>query len=425
MVLADILLKVRQKFHFKLYFFHMNYNMHSKSKIMQNYCNDFAFENNVDIFNANIDSNKKFNNTNIEAKARDSRYKELKNICINNNINYIVTAHHEDDQIETIYMCQKNNSSWISKIGIREKFNLFKNNQCNIDVLRPMLSINKKNIIEYAKINKLIFYDDPTNLDDKFLRNKTRLEISSQINDLHFRDSILNISKNKKRKFLKLSNQISRKKLDVLFFSKKNNISILDKKELLSKDIDFFKLMIKEILNTEFECNYMASSALWENLYNFTSSNNTGKKFFLQGTDNIEICISKKYIYIYNDNNHKLSIKVNSLGNYKTRLGTISIMPCSKFTEYKSKDGLCVPYNYINDLKVENWEYGNKCISNSNLTLKVSDIFINNKLSFFYKKNYPIIKYKNNIIWIPNLFHAKINVSYQDKFLILKWNPLL
>ena len=62
-----------------------------------------------------------------------------------------MTAHHEDDQIETIYMCQKNNSSWISKIGIREKFNLFKNNQSNIDVLRPMLSINKKNIIEYAK----------------------------------------------------------------------------------------------------------------------------------------------------------------------------------------------------------------------------------------------------------------------------------
>ena len=56
----------------------------------------------------------------------------------------------------------------------------------------------------------------------------------------------------------------------------------------------------------------------------------------------------------------------------------------------------------INDLKIENWKHGNKCISNSNLTLKVSDIFINNKLSFFDKSNYPIVKYKNNIIWIPN-----------------------
>jgi len=183
--------------------------------------------------------------------------------------------------------------------------------------------------------------------------------------------------------------------------------------------------MIKEILNTEFACNYMASTALWKNLYNFTSSDNTGKNFFLQGTDSIQICTSKKYIYIYNDNDSKLSIKVNSLGNYKTRLGTISIMPCSRFTKYKSKDGLCVPYDYINDLKVENWEHGNKCISNTNLTLKVSDIFINNKLSFFYKKNYPIIKYKNNIIWIPNLFHGKIKTSSKNKFLILKWNPLL
>ena len=392
---------------------------------MQNYCNDYALKNSVDIFNANIDSNKEFNNKNIEAKARDARYKELKNICIDNNINYILTAHHEDDQIETIYMCQKNNSSWISKIGIREKFNLFKNDKDNINVLRPMLSINKESIIEYAKKNKLIFYNDPTNLDDKFLRNKTRLEISNQINDSNFRTSILNISKNNKRKFSKLSNEISRKKTKVLFFSKKNNISILDKENLLSKDIDFFKLMLKEILNTEFECNYMASSSLWNNLYKFISTNKIGKIFFLEGTDNIQLCTSKKYIYIYTESNNKLSIKVNSLGNYKTRLGTISIMPSSKFIEYKFKDGLCIPYNYLNDLKIENWKHGNKCISNSNLTLKVSDIFINNKLSFFDKSNYPIVKYKNNIIWIPNLFHGKIKVSAKDKFLILKWNSLL
>tara|TARA_A100001037_G_C14978823_1_gene557110 strand:- start:459 stop:968 length:510 start_codon:yes stop_codon:yes gene_type:complete len=169
----------------------------------------------------------------------------------------------------------------------------------------------------------------------------------------------------------------------------------------------------------------MASSSLWNNLYKFISTNKIGKIFFLEGTDNIQLCTSKKYIYIYTESNNKLSIKVNSLGNYKTRLGTISIMPSSKFIEYKFKDGLCIPYNYLNDLKIENWKHGNKCISNSNLTLKVSDIFINNKLSFFDKSNYPIVKYKNNIIWIPNLFHGKIKVSAKDKFLILKWNSLL
>ena len=72
---------------------------------------------------------------------------ELTDICLNNNIDYILTAHHENDQIETIYMCKKNNSSWISKIGIREKFHLLESNKNKITVLRHMLSINKESII--------------------------------------------------------------------------------------------------------------------------------------------------------------------------------------------------------------------------------------------------------------------------------------
>ena len=79
----------------------MNYNMHSKSKLMQDYCIDFALKNNVKIFNKSIDSNKIFK-VNFESNARKYRYQELKDICLRNNINCILTAHHENDQIETI-----------------------------------------------------------------------------------------------------------------------------------------------------------------------------------------------------------------------------------------------------------------------------------------------------------------------------------
>jgi len=400
--------------------------MHSKSVLMQDYCNDFALKNNVNIFNANINSKKEFNNQNIESKARDYRYKELKNICLENDIQYILTGHHEDDQIETIYMCQKNNSSWISRIGIREKLNLFKNDKYSINVLRPMLSINKKYIIEYAKKNQLSFYDDPTNFDSKFLRNKVRLELNLKMNKLSFRNSILKVSKLNNKRFLKIKTKIISKKQKILFFSKRGEIVILNKENLLKQDFDFFLLFFKEILNKEFSYIYKVSTSSWKNLFKFILSNKIGKIFEGQNNSSINMCSSKKHIYIYKETQKEsLNIKVNSLGNYKTQLGTVSVMPCNKFTEYKSKDGFCVPYEYIDDLKMENWKHGDKCTSNNSLSSKVSDIFINNKLSLFEKKNYPIIKYKNTIIWIPNLFHGKVNMNSNYRFINLKWNSLL
>ena len=54
-----------------------------------------------------------------------------------------MTAHHEDDQIETIYMAEKNNSSWVSKIGIRSNLTLYNDNENKVEFRIPKrLSFN-------------------------------------------------------------------------------------------------------------------------------------------------------------------------------------------------------------------------------------------------------------------------------------------
>ena len=58
------------------------------------------------------------------------------------------------------------------------------------------------------------------------------------------------------------------------------------------------------------------------------------------------------------------------------------------------------------------------------ISRKVSDVFINNKISIFEKRYYPIIKYNNEIIWIPNLIKTNIETDKCDKILIV-WNNLL
>ncbi|MDC0145116.1 tRNA lysidine(34) synthetase TilS, partial [bacterium] len=103
-VLLDVILKIKKKLPIDLSLFHMNYDMHCNADKMQNLCIRIANENKLKIFTKKINSKNLFKNTNLEAKARYVRYEKLSDICSKNKIDYILTAHHEDDQIETIYM---------------------------------------------------------------------------------------------------------------------------------------------------------------------------------------------------------------------------------------------------------------------------------------------------------------------------------
>ena len=77
----------------------------------------------------------------------------------------------------------------------------------------------------------------------------------------------------------------------------------------------------------------------------------------------------------------------------------------------------------MSELRIDNWSHGDKCRIKNKKYTKVSDIFINNKLSLFHKKNYPILKHNDNIIWIPNLYCSKIeNIDKFKSYLILRWN---
>ena len=67
-----------------------------------------------------------------------------------------------------------------------------------------------------------------------------------------------------------------------------------------------------------------------------------------------------------------------------------------------------------------------KCKNNSGINMKVSDIYINNKLSIFEKKYYPIIKFQNKIIWIPGMFIANIKTKAdKNDNILLNWSSIL
>ena len=96
-----------------------------------------------------------------EDLARRRRYDFLRNIAKKYNAK-LVTAHHGDDVIETIAINLTRGTGWRGLAAM------------DSDVLRPLTNNLKSDILEYAKVNELKWYEDSTNNSDDYLRNRLR-----------------------------------------------------------------------------------------------------------------------------------------------------------------------------------------------------------------------------------------------------------
>ena len=399
---------------------HVNYNLHNSAMEMQEICRESAQKNNLKIFikSKPLDTIK----SNIESIARKIRYDEAIKICNQYDINYILTAHHEDDQIETIYMAKQNNVSWVSKIGIRSKYILKNSEDKQITIIRPLLKKTKKEIVDYSKKYNIKYINDPSNEDERFVRNKVRLKIKNKVNDYDFRSHHLNIALTNKLKMIKISKRINDNYSQIIKTSIFDEICILKINELMKHSFDFVYLYLKKILFDNFDFKSNLSKNKWISIHNFINSKNQGKYFAINNY--IEISKNKEYIYLYKSDSTIQNNKINSLGNYYYTLGCLTVYKETKYLEFDNKEGICIPLHYQGELEIKNWSHGDKFPIKNNKNSKVSDLFIDKKLSLFHKKNYPLIKYNDRIIWIPYMYSSitKKNKSPDDGYLVLIWN---
>jgi tRNA(Ile)-lysidine synthase len=117
-----------------------------------------------------------------EAVARTARYNFLHQVSKASNAKAIITAHHQDDLLETAILNlirgtgRKGLTSLSSRLGI----------------VRPLLNTPKRDLIQYAKTNNLVWREDSTNADQLYLRNYIRHRILLRFND-QSRNSLLSI----------------------------------------------------------------------------------------------------------------------------------------------------------------------------------------------------------------------------------------
>ncbi|MGI5891449.1 MAG: tRNA lysidine(34) synthetase TilS [Bacillota bacterium] len=103
---------------------------------------------------------------NIEEVAREKRYAFLREVAKKASADKIATAHHADDQAETVllHLLRGSGSKGLGAMSPREN-----------DLIRPLLFANKSDIIDYCQENNLEYREDKSNEDCRYLRNKIRL----------------------------------------------------------------------------------------------------------------------------------------------------------------------------------------------------------------------------------------------------------
>jgi tRNA(Ile)-lysidine synthase TilS/MesJ len=106
-----------------------------------------------------------------EAAARDARYGFLQRAAAAATARAIVTAHHQDDLIETmvINLMRGTGRRGLTSLGDTEALR------------RPLLGTAKVSILDYARAHSLEWREDKTNADQKYLRNYIRLTLAPRL----------------------------------------------------------------------------------------------------------------------------------------------------------------------------------------------------------------------------------------------------
>ncbi|RXM40575.1 tRNA lysidine(34) synthetase TilS [Chryseobacterium sp. CH21] len=214
---------------------HINYKLRGNDsdldqKTVQNFCE----KNHIKFHLYEVSEKDQKPENSIQLWARELRYAFFKEIQEKETLEFLVTAHHLNDQLETFIINLSKAAGINGLSGIPTK---------NNSILRPLLDFSKKEIYQFAEQNNIEFREDLSNKKNDYLRNKIRNEIVPMLMETNdhflenFRKSSLLLNQTKDF----VQKQVQEIENHLTIFNK--DYKILSK-EKLDQESDFVKFEI-------------------------------------------------------------------------------------------------------------------------------------------------------------------------------------
>ena len=398
--LFDFFLK--NKFSFSVC--HCNFNLREDSKKDLKLVKKLSETNNISFFSKNFDIKKyaKKNKLSLQAAARKERYKWFGNILEKNNIDLLCTAHHINDNLETVIYNLVNSTGFRGIRGIKV---LRKN------IFRPLMNFNKNELMDYALKNNLEWREDSSNKLMKYSRNRIRLKIIPQLKKINnsLERSVGDTSSNLSELEKFISFQIS--KLTEKYVDNSSNGFKININKWEKKDFNFF--LLKEYLN-QLGFNYSQCDNIILSFNRISGKYYESKKF--------KLIIERGFIFLLEKqkNNFKINLNINESGIYKLydRNIKFEVTNSSSFVLNENKNVAQLDLNKIKfPLKIRNWKKGDSFKPlGMKKNKKVSDFLIDKKVPNYIKIFQCVILSDNNIVWlIDHQIHDEYKVTNKTK----------
>jgi len=383
-----VLLDLFKKSNFEIAIAHCNFQLRGKeSDDDQHFIENYSKENAIPLFATQFDTRAFAEDfkLSIQVAARELRYKWFYELLESNNYDYVLTAHHADDNIETFLINLSRGSGLEGFTGIPIQ---------NDKTIRPLLNFGREEILNYAKENDIVWREDSSNASDKYLRNKIRQEIVPVLKALNpnllssFQNTVENLQQS-----MSLVDDASRIVYRKVVLDEENQKKI-NLKELLQ--LPNYKAYLYQWLNP-------FGFKAWNDIYNLVESQ-SGKQIFSEGfkllkdrdhlilSPQAEIDKEEEYLIEEEDKEVNFHIKLSFCKISSTSNG-------SNKTIFVDQNKLKYP------LVLRRWKEGDVFypLGMNGKSKKVSKFFKDEKFSLIEKENAWLLCSDDQIVWIVGI----------------------
>ena len=353
-------------------------------KFVENIC----IKNSINLYSTVLDVDKfsTMRKISTQMAARELRYDFFKKILEKYKYSYIVTAHHLDDNIETIIFNFIKSTGYKGLVGI--PFNKNK-------ILRPLINISKEEIEDYAVSNNISWRLDKSNNSNKYSRNKIRNEVIPLLKEIN---PSLGKSLNESLKRIKKLSHDIKPRVD-LFIQKFVDF----KDDYINIKKDFIDDIEKyEILLFDFFQDYGFNYSQIENIIKSLKAKNQKKFISL----NYELIIERKSIFIITkDFLVKTRYESKEIENIVLPFFNLNVKKYKKslFTLNKSNNNAQLDFDKITyPICIRNYKKGEKFLPlGMRKNKKISDFLSDKKVNYIIKLRQCVITDStDSVLWV-------------------------
>ena len=412
MALLDMLLKNRNKYNLSLIVAHVNHNLRVESadeeKYMREYCekNDLCFE---------CMTIEEYGDDNFHNEARNIRYNFFEMLIQKYEANYLMTAHHGDDLVETIMMRMVRGSNLNGYSGFKEVVDMG-----TYKIVRPLIRFTKDELLKYNEENNIKYFVDSSNDKDKYTRNRYRKYIlpflKDECDDVHLKFLKFSKTLNEASKFIDKEKERAIKR--VVF---ENNKIVIDK--FILED-DYIQREILYYLISDFYQDdlILVNDKHIDLIISLIKSRRTNSFVNLPN----EVIASKSYNVL------ELRRDTEEITSYEMEFDSYVLLPNEHVIEKiedinDNSNSICrlSSKDITLPLIVRTRKYGDRMkVKGMSGSKKVKDIFIEKKVSLNKRDTWPVVvDSRGNIVWIPGLKKSKFDKKKIDSYdIVLKYS---